>query len=44
VRRDVQRDMQTRPTDATAVRARDARLWLKRPLGNRPTDNQEPTS
>jgi len=44
-RRDVQRDMQTRPTDATAVRARDVRGYgSSARWAHRPTDNQEPTS
>ena len=44
-RRAVQRDLQTRPTDATAVRARDVRGYgSSARWAHRPTDNQEPTS
>ena len=44
-RRAVQRDLQTRPNDATAVRARDVRGYgSSARWAHRPTDNQEPTS
>ena len=44
-RRAVQRDLQTRPDDATAVRANDVRGYgSSARWAHRPIDNQEPTS
>ena len=44
-RRDIQRDLQTRPDDATAVRANHVRGYgSSARWAHRPTDNQEPTS
>ena len=44
-RRDVQRHLQTRPDDATAVRERDVRGYgSSARWAHRPTDSQEPTS
>ena len=44
-RRHVQRTMQTRPDDATAVRADQVRGYgSSARWAHRPTDNQEPTS
>ena len=44
-RRAVQRDLQTRPDDATAIRTRDVRGYgSSARWAHRPTDNQEPTS
>lgn len=44
-RRDVQRDLQTRPDDATAVRASHVRGYgSSARWAHRPTDNQEHTS
>ena len=44
-RRAVQHDLQTRPDDATAIRARDTRGYgSSARWAHRPVDNQEPTS
>lgn len=44
-RQGVQRDLQTRPDDATAIRARDTRGYgSSARWAHRPVDNQEPTS
>ena len=41
----VQRDLQTRPNDATAIRPRDVRGYgSSARWAHRPVDNQEPTS
>lgn len=44
-RQSVQRDLQTRPDDASAIRAGDVRGYgSSARWAHRPTDNQEPTS